>query len=141
MSDIFQLPESQTWEDPNCKDSNTSIPGDGDPLDVCELAGDVGFTGQVKAVKVLGAFAVIDEGETDWKIVVIDMENPAAEQLNDISQVERQMPGYLGTMKEWFRVYKVPDGKKKNDFALNGEIKGREYAPFSLEGGGRSYSD
>lgn len=84
---------------------------------------------------------MIDEGETDWKIVVIDMENPAAEQLNDISQVERQMPGYLGTMKEWFRVYKVPDGKKKNDFALNGEIKGREYAPFSLEGGGRSYSD
>ena len=109
-------------------DSTTGISGDDDPLDACELAGDVGYPGQVKVVKVLGAFAVIDEGETDWKIVVIDVENPLSQKIDDISQVEKYMPGYLGTMQEWFRVYKVPDGKKKNEIALNGQVRGKEYA-------------
>lgn len=37
-------------------------------------------------VKVLGALALIDEGETDWKIVTIDVEDPLA---NDIVDLER----------------------------------------------------
>lgn len=69
---------------------------------------------------------MVDEGETDWKIVVIDVENPLAEQIQDIEHVERHMPGYLETMKEWFCVYKVPDGKGRNEVALGGEVRGRE---------------
>jgi inorganic pyrophosphatase len=93
---------------------------------VCELAGEIETVGAIKRVKVLGTFAVIDEGETDWKIVVVDATNPLAGRLNDISDVETHMPGYLATMQEWFRLYKVPEGKRKNDIAMNGELKGRE---------------
>lgn len=86
----------------------------------------------MKQVKVLGTFAVIDEGQTDWKVVVVDVSSPLAVDFNDIGDVEAQMPGYLDTMVEWFRVCKIPDGaKEKNEIALDGDIKGKEYVyPF-----------
>jgi inorganic pyrophosphatase len=33
-------------------------------------------------VKVLGVLGLIDEGETDWKVIVIDITDPVAGQLN-----------------------------------------------------------
>ncbi len=51
----------------------TKAKGDNDPLDVCEIGELVGYTGQVKQVKVLGVMALLDEEETDWKIIVIDV--------------------------------------------------------------------
>jgi inorganic pyrophosphatase len=32
----------------------------------------VGYVGQVKQVKVLGIMALLDEGETDWKVLVVE---------------------------------------------------------------------
>lgn len=29
---------------------------------------------------------------------------------------------------EWFKIYKIPDGKPENQFAFNGEAKSREFA-------------
>ena len=46
-------------------------------------------------VKVLGVFAMIDEGETDWKVIAIDVTDPLAENLNDIHDVDKIMPGFL----------------------------------------------
>jgi inorganic pyrophosphatase len=63
----------QTWEDPNVIHPETKAKGDNDPLDVCEIGELVGYTGQVKQVKVLGVMALLDEEETDWKIIVIDV--------------------------------------------------------------------
>lgn len=39
-------------------------------------------TGQVIQVKVLGILALIDEGETDWKVIAINIEDPDALSLN-----------------------------------------------------------
>lgn len=38
--------------------------------------------GAVIQVKVLGCFALIDEGETDWKLLAIDVTDPMAEKMN-----------------------------------------------------------
>lgn len=38
--------------------------------------------GQVIQVKVLGILALIDEGETDWKVIAINIEDPDASSLN-----------------------------------------------------------
>ncbi len=54
---------------------------------------------------------MIDEGETDWKILAIDVNDPLAEKLNDVQDVEREMPGFLKATVEWFKIYKMPDGK------------------------------
>ena len=42
----------------------TKAKGDNDPLDVCEIGELVGYTGQIKQVKVLGVMALLDEEET-----------------------------------------------------------------------------
>ena len=31
------------------------------------------YTGEIKQVKVLGIMALLDEGETDWKVIAIDI--------------------------------------------------------------------
>ena len=38
--------------------------------------------GDVKQVKVLGVMALIDEGETDWKLIAIDKNDPLASKMN-----------------------------------------------------------
>jgi inorganic pyrophosphatase len=118
----------QTWEDPNSVHPETKAKGDNDPLDVCEIGEAVGYTGQVKQVKVLGVMALLDEGETDWKVIVIDVNDPLAPQLNDIEDVEKRLPGLLRATNEWFRIYKIPDGKEENQFAFSGECKNKKYA-------------
>jgi len=137
-------PSSQTWEDPSHKHPDTDAFGDKDPLDVCEIGEAVGKTGEVKQVKVLGAMALIDEGafrplrpssprrhqngnpcgwlpgETDWKIIAIDVKDPLADKLNDIEDVEREKPDYLHQTYVWFRDYKGANGNK---FAFDGKAK------------------
>ncbi|KAJ2162739.1 Inorganic pyrophosphatase [Coemansia sp. RSA 552] len=118
----------RTWEDPNQTNSDTKCVGDNDPIDVCEIGEAIGYTGQVKQVKVLGVMALIDEGETDWKVLVIDVTDPLAAKMNDIDDIERYMPGLLHATNEWFRIYKIPDGKPENQFAFGGEAKKKAYA-------------
>lgn len=118
----------QTWEDPSHMDAATGCKGDNDPIDVCEIGYRVAKRGEVLQVKVLGTIALIDEGETDWKLIAIDVNDPLAPQLSDINDVEKHMPGFLKATVEWFRIYKIPDGKPENQFAFNGEAKDREFA-------------
>lgn len=96
----------QTWEDPNQQHAETKARGDNDPLDVCEIGEQVGYVGQVKQVKVLGIMALLDEGETDWKVLVVDVQDPLASKLNDIEDVERHLPGLVRATNEWFRCEK-----------------------------------
>ena len=118
----------QTWEDPNHKDEHTEQMGDNDPLDVCEIGQKVHNRGAVIQVKVLGIMALIGEGETDWKIFTIDVTDPLADQLNDIDDVQKAMPGFITASNEWFRIYEIPDGKSENQFTFNGEAKNKEFA-------------
>lgn len=123
----------QTWEDPNHTDDETGTKGDNDPLDVCEIGYKIHKRGAVIQVKVLGTMCLIDEGETDWKIICIDVTDPLAKDLNDIPDVEKHMPGFLKATNEWFKIYKMPDGKPANAFAFNGEAKPRDYATNVVE--------
>ena len=46
-------------------------------------------------MKVLGTLALLDEGETDWKLVSIGVTDPKADELNNIGDVEKHFPGLL----------------------------------------------
>jgi inorganic pyrophosphatase len=118
----------QTWEDPAHVDENTQAAGDNDPLDVCDISSIKAATGSVIQVKVLGVLAMIDEGETDWKIIAINAADPLAAELNDIADVDKVKPGLLHATLEWFKYYKVPDGKPTNKFAFKNQFKNREFA-------------
>lgn len=102
--------------------------GDNDPLDVCEIGSRIAPRGSIVQVKVLGALGLIDEGEADWKILAIDVSDPLAARLEDISDVKRLMPGLLEASRDWFEVYKIPTGKPANKMANNGEFYPAEFA-------------
>ncbi|XP_033230149.1 inorganic pyrophosphatase isoform X2 [Belonocnema kinseyi] len=123
----------QTWENPEVLDEATGFKGDNDPIDVLEIGYRVAKRGEVLKVKVIGTVALIDEGETDWKIIVIDVNDPMADQLNDVNDIDKHFPGLMKATIEWFKIYKIPDGKPENQFAFNGEIKSRDFALHVIE--------
>jgi inorganic pyrophosphatase len=93
----------QTWEDPTVAHHDTGAVGDNDPVDVVEIGEKVAAVGEIKQVKVLGVMALLDEGETDWKVIAIDVNDPLAAKMNDIQDVETYLPGLLRATNEWFR--------------------------------------
>jgi len=123
----------QTWENPNEVDTHTGEKGDNDPLDICDISASVATIGEVRQVKVLGILAMIDEGETDWKVIGIDVRDPRAESLNSVEDLEKVMRGYLAATVEWFRIYKIPAGKPENKFAFDGEAKDKAFAIQVIE--------
>jgi len=118
----------QTWEDPNHRDEDTQTTGDNDPLDVCEIGTTHHATGSIVPVKIVGILGLIDEGETDWKLIGIDIRDKLASQINDIGDVEKHLPGLLDATRRWFKYYKVPTGKPPNKFALNEQYADRKFA-------------
>ncbi|XP_065156889.1 inorganic pyrophosphatase isoform X3 [Atheta coriaria] len=118
----------QTWENPDHLDDGTGCKGDNDPIDVIEIGYRVAKRGEVIQVKILGTIALIDEGETDWKLIAIDVNDPIADQMHDVADVEKHFPGLLKASVEWFKIYKIPDNKPENQFAFNGEAKPAAFA-------------
>ena len=72
--------------------------GDNDPVDVVEIGSVQCQQGGVYKVKPLGAYAMIDDGELDWKIVCIRTDDPLADALNDIEDVERYTRPWLHSL-------------------------------------------
>ncbi len=118
----------QTWEDPSFITPETNAKGDMDPLDVCEVGVGQGHTGQIKQVKILGVWAMVDEGETDWKVLVIDVNDPKAKEINNADDLEKVYPGTIKKTFEFLRDYKIPAGAGPNHFAFDGQLKDKAYA-------------
>ena len=95
----------QTWEDPTVEDKFVKEHGDNDPVDVIDIGNRRKEVGEVYQAKVLGCLALIDEGECDWKVVVVGIEDEKASFLNDIEDVEKIYPGLLSLTFAWFRDY------------------------------------
>ena len=116
----------QTWEDPQHRTEGVDFPGDNDPLDVVEISPEALTMGAVVPARVLGAYALIDEGEADWKVITIQGHHPLASVIRTIDDVEEFLPGTLESIKKWFQTYKVADGKPENTFALEGKVLDKE---------------
>jgi len=115
----------QTWENPSLYDERTEAKGDNDPLDVCDISSSIKKTGDVIQVKILGTYAMIDSGETDWKIIAIDVTDPEANNYNSPADVPQQK---LDEVFTFLRDYKIPDGNPENKFAFNSEIQDDNFA-------------
>lgn len=114
----------RTWEDPAHRDARTGCDGDGDPIDVVHL-GTTHALGQCDVVRVLGVLGLIDQGETDWKVIVESASPAAGEGYGSLAKVPQDVKA---TIVDWFENYKVPDGKPKNAFAFDKEIKDADTA-------------
>ncbi|KAG7977316.1 hypothetical protein I3843_05G025800 [Carya illinoinensis] len=119
----------QTWEDPSFANSEVEgALGDNDPVDVVEIGESQRKIGQILKVKPLAALAMIDEGELDWKIVAISLDDPRASLVNDIDDIEKHFAGTLTAIRDWFRDYKIPDGKPATKFGLGNKAANKDYA-------------
>lgn len=122
----------QTWEDPDEVSHHTNHKGDDDPLDVIELSGRCFDTGAIVEVKVLGIIAMIDDGETDWKVIAIHTKDPLAPLLNDVQDVHKHCHGAIPAIVAWLRHYKSHKGVT-NKFAFDGECKDKAFAEEIIE--------
>lgn len=119
----------RTWEDPtHIHPDAMGCRGDNDPVDVCEIGLKIVQPGEIRPVKVLGILCMIDDGEADWKVLTIDAEDKWAPFLNDIEDVDKHLPGQLSAIREWYRTYKIPDGKPPNVFGLDERFMNKAYA-------------
>lgn len=123
----------QTWEDPAHKNTECDAAGDNDPVDVVEIGSQACDMGGVYPVKPLGVYAMIDDGELDWKVICIRADDPLAAKLNDVEDVERELPGELQKVLEWFRDYKIPDGKPANKFGFDNKCMNKAFAMDVIE--------
>jgi len=118
----------QTWENPFQEDEWTGLKGDRDPIDVCEVGRKALDTGTVIPVKVLGILALLQGGETDWKVIVMNEAEATEEGIETLEDLKIEYPDLLDTVRKFFKVYGVPAGKPWNIFAFDGEVKDREFA-------------
>lgn len=58
----------RTFEDPKVRHPLTGFLGDADPIDVIDVGIKQWGVGSIVAVKLIGVLAMIDSGETDWKV-------------------------------------------------------------------------
>jgi len=106
----------QTWEDPNVNHPELKCFGDDDPIDVVEIGSSALSMGSVVPVKPLGVLAMIDDGELDWKVLAVSVDDPLAKEYNDIEDVPDAITDGI---REWFRWYKTPDDKPLNGFGFD----------------------
>ncbi|CAG9463118.1 unnamed protein product [Pedinophyceae sp. YPF-701] len=124
----------QTWEDPKHKnDECGGVFGDNDPVDVVEIGSSALKMGGVYKVKPVAVYAMIDDGELDWKVIAINVDDPKAAAVNDVEDVEREFPGELEKIMVWFRDYKMPDGKPANEYGYDAKPMNKEFTLGVIE--------
>ncbi|CAI9764453.1 unnamed protein product [Fraxinus pennsylvanica] len=107
-------------------------------VDAVEIGEFRAKSGQILKVKPFAALAMNDEGELDWKIVAISVDDPKASLVKDTSDVEKHFPivrlrlqrrrSVFILAKYLFRDYKIPDGKPANKFGLGNKPANKDYA-------------
>jgi len=123
----------QTWEDPKLVDKNTKAKGDNDPIDVLEVGIKEMKSGEFAVVRVLGVLALVDSGETDWKLIVLRTNDRLAQWVNNLADLEREQPGTVDAIRTYFTMYKTAEGKPENKFGYNGECKDAKFANAVIE--------
>ena len=112
----YEDPKHTTWP------GMEGLPGDGDPLDVIEISKSRrAEIGDVYPVKVVGALALIDDGEVDWKILAIRADDEMASRVHDLGDVDA---AELERIQVWFRDYKIKDGKAANSYGVGPQDAG-----------------
>jgi 3'-phosphoadenosine 5'-phosphosulfate synthase len=106
----------QTWEDPDLK-SSAGYGGDNDPIDIIEFGSGPLEMGSITPCRILGSIELIDEGETDHKIMCIALSDPDASRIHSLRDLDAIKPGTVEKFKEWLKKYKTSDGKPENKLA------------------------
>eukprot|EP01013_Petalomonas_cantuscygni_P001341 TRINITY_DN11374_c0_g1_i1.p1 TRINITY_DN11374_c0_g1~~TRINITY_DN11374_c0_g1_i1.p1 ORF type:complete len:496 (-),score=82.44 TRINITY_DN11374_c0_g1_i1:277-1716(-) len=125
----------QTWENPRhchfrgskgARALSNGMPaaadgygGDDDPIDVVNLSLTPRAVGEVVAVRIVGVLPMLDDGEADWKVLVVEADDMSMDHIRTSHDVP---PETVEAVRHWFQYYKTVDGKPENVFAHEGEV-------------------
>lgn len=103
----------QTWEHSGILDKHTKLYGDNDPVDAFDISKIPAKVGDINKVKVLGAIAMIDNNETDWKLIVINIKDKISAKYDDIKDISSET---MDIIYDFLLNYKTPEKKPQNKF-------------------------
>lgn len=127
----------QTYESPIKRDTRAvHYHGDNDPVDIVEVSPLLSFLGlyqPCKATKrkqeylpfkarVLGSFCLIDQDETDWKVILLEESQANNLNIDNFKDLQRLAPGYLKYVLHFFKFSKIMEGKKMNHIEFGEKI-------------------
>jgi inorganic pyrophosphatase len=78
--------------------------GDGDPVDVFVLGSSISREKVVK-VRIVGIIHMLDENESDSKLLAVDVSNPVFD-VNSYDILTKKYPGVVEIIKQWLSNYK-----------------------------------
>lgn len=116
----------RTWENPYKKCKYTGKYGDNDPVDIFDI-GDIKVEiGDIIQVKILGVYTLIDQGELDWKVVGININDPIANlNVNDIINIKLDK---INTVYDFLINYKKSKNNKLNVIEFDGQLLDHQFA-------------
>ncbi|CAD8133393.1 unnamed protein product [Paramecium octaurelia] len=131
----------QTWEN-STVDLHDGFKGDDDPLDIVDLSTQRYYRpGDIFQAKIIGAFCVLDQGEIDWKILVLNTEEADKLQINEYRDFEKKNGDISRLILNRFRYIKTFDGKKENIILFNNQIFDANKAVDIVKDGHKQYLD
>jgi inorganic pyrophosphatase len=86
-----------------------TLAGDGDPLDALVLVEQPSFPGCMIEVRPVGVLNLVDNEETDQKVIAVPTRNPRYDQVHTIDQL---FPHIRRELEHFFTIYKELEGKK-----------------------------
>ena len=96
---------------------------DGDPLDILVISDHSFPPGTIVPTRIIGAMKMIDDGETDTKLIgVIDVD-PRFNHINSLSDLNKSL---LDEISEFFKTYKILQNKHV-------EVNGFEDAEYAIK--------
>ena len=129
----------QTYESPLEFDKRAvGYVGDDDPLDVVEISpllcllgkqGVPGLAGKTQGytpfrAAVLGSFCLIDQGETDWKVILLEKDLADLLGIRSVGDLAELAPGYLRYVMSFFKNSKRMEGKGMNHIEFDERVFG-----------------
>lgn len=109
---------------------------DNDPLDVVIMTTFPLHPGIVVKVRPVAVAEMIDDGESDFKVICVPMKDKRWEDTQDVENVN---PHFLKEVKHFFETYKNLDGKGTE--VTVGEIKGKADAIEAVKKSVELYSE
>eukprot|EP00755_Sulcionema_specki_P005162 Sspe_Gene.31991::Locus_15711_Transcript_1_1_Confidence_1.000_Length_896::g.31991::m.31991/K01507/ppa; inorganic pyrophosphatase len=78
---------------------------------------------------------MIDEGETDWKMIALPAKTPEFDNVRTLKDLQQHpsLNKRLADVIHWFRYYKTTDGKPENTFGFNSEYQDEQYCLKVIE--------
>ena len=84
-----------------------TLSGDGDPLDILVLTSHPTFPGCIVRGRVLGYLELIDNGDTDEKVITVNATDPRYDHIKTIDDLPEHT---IEEIKEFFKTYKHLQG-------------------------------